>query len=233
LLVRAQFALIEARVYEREGDLGSATARAREATELAGQVRDHAAAVAARYAEAETVVPWRRWKEETIAWSRREGRTAIVITKEAHQLTLYLRGEPVKTYSVDLGFNWIANKSREGDDATPEGRYRIVSRVPSGAFYKALLIDYPNAEDRTQFNRARRSGDVPPSVGIGGLIEIHGEGGRGRDWTKGCIALTNADMDDLFARVGVDTPVTIVGSDDFGSIAEFAARHRDDTGRQH
>jgi L,D-peptidoglycan transpeptidase YkuD (ErfK/YbiS/YcfS/YnhG family) len=232
LLARAQSALTEARVYDREGDLGNATARAREATELAGQVRDHAAAVAARYADADTVAPWRRWKEQTIAWSRREGRAAIVITKEAHELTLYLRGDPAKTYKVDLGFNWIADKSRAGDDATPEGRYSIVSRVPNGAFYKALLIDYPNAEDRTQFSRARRSGDLPASAGIGGLIEIHGEGGRGRDWTEGCIALTNADMDDLFARVGVGTPVTIVGSDDFGAIAEFAARHRDDAGRQ-
>jgi lipoprotein-anchoring transpeptidase ErfK/SrfK len=232
LLSKAQSTLTEARVYAREGDLNEATRRAHEAMELAERLRDRGAAVAARYADAETVVPWRRWIEQTIAWSRREARAAIVIVKEAHQLTLYLRGEPVKRYKADLGFNWIANKSRAGDDATPEGRYRIVSRVSNSAFHKALLIDYPNKEDRTQFNRARRSGDLPASAGIGGLIEIHGEGGRGRDWTEGCIALTNADIDDLFARVGVDTPVTIVGSDDFGAIAEFAAQYRDGTGRQ-
>ena len=98
--------------------------------------------------------------------------------------------------------------------------------MPRGTFYKALLLDYPNAEDRAEFNRARRSGDLPPSAGIGGLIEIHGEGGRGRDWTRGCAAVTNRDMDELFARVGVGTPVTIVGSDDFGAIAEFATQHR-------
>jgi hypothetical protein len=160
------------------------------------------------------------------------GRAAAVVVKEAHLLTLFVRGNPVRTYRADLGFNWIADKSRAGDDATPEGRYHIVSRRSGGAFYKALLLDYPNAEDRAEFSRARRNGDLPRSAGIGGLIEIHGEGGRGRDWTNGCVALTNTDIDDLFARVGVSTPVTIVGSDNFGPIAEFAAQHRGDGARR-
>ena len=129
--------------------------------------------------------------------------------------------------AVDLGVNWIADKSRAGDDATPEGRYRIVSR--SGG-ERVHLLQGPAARlsrtPRTAPSSAARggTGTCLASAGIGGLIEIHGEGGRGRDWTKGCIALTNADMDDLFERVGVGTPVTIVGSDDFGAIAEFAAR---------
>ena len=231
LLARAHAVLTEARVYEREGDLSTATLRAREAAALAELVRDHAADIAGRYADAETLARWQRWKDETIAWSRREGRAAIVVSKEAHLLTVFERGRPVKSYSVDLGANWIADKSRAGDDATPEGRYRIVSRSGGHAsiYYKALLLDYPNAEDRVRFSRARRNGDLPASAGIGGLIEIHGEGGRGRDWTKGCIALTNAEMDDLLKRVGVGTPVTIVGSDQHGAIAEFAARHREGT----
>ncbi len=231
--VKAQLTLDEARVYEREGDLASAYAHAREAQSLAARVRDHAAAVAARYADAETLSKWRRWKEETIAWSRRERRAAIVVAKEAHQLTLYFAGEPLKTYAVDLGFNWIADKARAGDDATPEGRYHIISQRAGGAFYKELLLDYPNAEDRAEFARARRAGELPPSAGIGGAIEIHGTGGRGRDWTRGCVAVKNTDMDDLYRRVGIGTPVTIVGSDDFGAIAEFAAQYRDGrAGRQ-
>jgi lipoprotein-anchoring transpeptidase ErfK/SrfK len=227
LLAEAQLALTEARVYQREGDLSRATVRARQAKELAGQVRDHAAAVAARYADAQTLARWRRWKEDTIAWSRREGRAAIVIAKEAHLLTLFVRGEPVKTYRVDLGFNWIADKAHAGDGATPEGRYRVVSSNAASQFYKALLVDYPNAEDRAEFARARRRGELPSSAAIGGLIEIHGEGGRGRDWTWGCVALANTDMGELFARVTVGTPVTIIGSDDFGRIAEFAVQQRD------
>jgi lipoprotein-anchoring transpeptidase ErfK/SrfK len=234
LLAQAHLKLGEARVFEREGDLASAYARARESQDLAAQVRDHAAAIAARYADADTLARWRQWKRETIAWSRREGRAAILVAKEAHLLTLYLAGEVARTYPVDLGFNWIADKARAGDDATPEGRYHVVSRRGGGAFYKGLLLDYPNAEDRTAFNRAQRSGNLPRSAGIGGSIEIHGEGGRGRDWTQGCVALNNTDMDDLFRRVGVGTPVTIVGSDDFGAIAEFAARSRGGrAGRQH
>jgi lipoprotein-anchoring transpeptidase ErfK/SrfK len=228
LLARARSAVLEARVYERAGDPGSATVRARQATDLAGQVRDHAAEVAARYADGDTLARWQRWKADTIAWSRREGRAAIVVAKEDHTLTVYLRGEPVRAYKVDLGFNWIADKSHAGDGATPEGRYRVVSRKVNGAsiYYKALLLDYPNAEDRAEFSRARRAGTVPNAVGIGSLIEIHGEGGRGRDWTKGCVALTNPDIDDLMTRVGIGTPVTIVGSDNYGAIAEFASQQR-------
>jgi len=228
LLAQARSALEEARAYQRERDFKSAAVRARQATELAVGLRDDAAAVAARYADAETVARWQRWKEETIAWSRREGRAAIVVIKEAHLLTLFMRGEPVKTYQVDLSVNWIADKSHEGDRATPEGRYRVASRMAnlSSVYYKALLLDYPNAEDRARFSRARRSGEVPPSARIGGLIEIHGGGGRRQDWTTGCVALANTDMDDVFGRVGVGTPVTIVGNDDYGAIAEFAVKQR-------
>lgn len=232
LLGLAQLALTEARVYRREGDYSSATMKAREATSLADQVRDHAATVAARYADAETVARWRRWRDETIAWSRREGRAAIIVSKEAHLLTLLVRGKPLKTYRADMGVNWIADKSQEGDAATPEGRYRVVGRQANGPYYKALLLDYPNAEDRAQFARARRRGNMPVSAGIGGLIEIHGEGGRGQDWTSGCVAVANADMDELFSRVEIGTPVTIVGSDDFGSIAGIAVRLRNGTAKR-
>lgn len=233
LLAQARLKLGEAHVFAREGDLASAYSRARESQALAAQVRDHAAAIAARYADAETLARWRRWKEETIAWSRRERRAAVVVAKEAHVLTLYVAGDVAKTYTVDLGFNWIADKARAGDEATPEGRYHVVSRSGGGAFYKGLLLDYPNAEDRAEFARAQRNGSLPRSAGIGGSIQIHGEGGRGRDWTQGCVALKNTDMDDLFRRVSVGTPVTIVGSDDFGAIAEFAVQNRDGrAGRQ-
>jgi len=228
LLAAARLAVEEARVYQRAGDYRNATVRALRAKELTAQVRDHAATVVARYADAETVARWRRWKEETIAWSRREGRAAVVVFKEAHLLTLYVRGEPVGTYAIDLGFNWTADKLHEGDGATPEGRYRVVARMGKMAsiYYKALLLDYPNADDRAEFKRARRIGDVPAAARIGGLIEIHGGGGRSQDWTSGCVAVANGDMDDLFDRVGVGTPVTIVGSDDYGAIAEFASQQR-------
>jgi len=150
-------------------------------------------------------------------------------------MTLYVGGEPVKTYDVELGFNWVADKLQEGDGATPEGRYRIVARMDhlSSDYYKALLINYPNAENRAAFARGRGRGEIPASARIGGLIEIHGAGGRDYDWTNGCVAVTNPDIDHLFGRVIVGTPVTIVGSDTYGPIAEFANRHaRDATNRR-
>jgi hypothetical protein len=228
LLATARTVLDEARAYERAGDLKSAAARARDAVSLAEQASQHAAALAARYADAETVARWQRWKNETIAWSRREGRAAILVVKDAHLMTLFVRGEPVKTYTVELGFNWIADKVQEGDGSTPEGRYRVTARMDhlASTFYKALLIDYPNAEDRTEFSGARRRGEIPPSARVGGLIEIHGGGGRQRDWTDGCVAVTNREIQELFGRVSVGTPVTIVGSDTYGAIAEFAERYR-------
>lgn len=234
LLAGARLAVEEARVYERAGDYRGATALALRAKELVAKVRDHAASVVARYADPATVARWRRWKDETVAWSRREGRAAIVVFKEAHLLTLYVRGQPVATYPVDLGFNWTADKVREGDGATPEGRYKVVTRMGNlrSVYYKALRLDYPNEDDRVEFSRARRSGTVPASARIGGLIEIHGGGGRRQDWTSGCVALANRDMDDVFSRAGVGTPVTIVGSDDYGAIAEFASgRQAGDAGR--
>jgi hypothetical protein len=230
LLAAARTVLDEAKAYQRAGDLETAAARAKDAASLAGRATDRAVALAARYVDADTVARWRQWRSETIAWSRREGRAAVLVVKDAHLLTLFVRGEPVKTYTVELGFNWIADKFQEGDGSTPEGRYRVVSRMDHLAsdFYKALLIDYPNAEDRAEFSRARRRGDIPASARIGGLIEIHGGGGRQRDWTDGCVALTNPEIGDLFRRVTVGTPVTIVGSESYGPIAEFVDRHRRD-----
>jgi lipoprotein-anchoring transpeptidase ErfK/SrfK len=230
LLAGARSVLSEALAYQRGGDLQTAAVRARDAAALAGQVNDRAVALAERYADADTVARWQRWRNEAIESSRRDGRAAIVVVKDAHQMTVYVRGEAVKTYTVELGFNWIADKREEGDGATPEGRYRIVTRMDhlSSDYYRALLIDFPNAEDRAQFTRARRSGELPASARVGGLIEIHGSGGRGNDWTNGCVALTNPEMDDLFRRVDVGTPVTIVGSDTYGPIADFVRRNRRD-----
>jgi murein L,D-transpeptidase YafK len=92
-------------------------------------------------------------------------------------------------------------------------------------YHRALLLDYPNAADRERFAAAKRRGEIPRGAGIGGLIEIHGEGGRGQNWTEGCVALSNRDMDDLFRRVGTGTRVTIVGGDGRdGAFSDLLAR---------
>jgi murein L,D-transpeptidase YafK len=124
-----------------------------------------------------------------------------------------VNGRLAESYTVDLGSNVLDRKVAAGDQATPEGRYRIVRRLDDGEsrYYKALLLDYPNEADRQRLEEHRENGEVSASARSGGLIEIHGEGGRGTNWTDGCVALANGDMDEIFRRAKVGTPVTIVG----------------------
>jgi murein L,D-transpeptidase YafK len=162
---------------------------------------------------------------ETAAWSRSTGDPAIVVLKENHRVDVYDGGHVVRSYAADMGYRSVNDKRSSGDAATPEGRYRITAKKSYSNYYKALALNYPNDEDRTQFAALRRSGRIPEGAQLGGLIEIHGEGGRGKDWTKGCVALANRDMDDLFQRAGVGTPVTIVGGDGQGAFARLVRNH--------
>jgi murein L,D-transpeptidase YafK len=131
-----------------------------------------------------------------------------------------------------MGANSLAQKYREGDMATPEGRYRVRQIKDRGQtrYYRALLLDYPTREDLRRIEAAKKAGAIPAGAHPGGLIEIHGEGGLGEDWTNGCVAVTNAHMDGLFELVRVGTPVTIVGGDGsqgaFSSLAEWFNRER-------
>jgi lipoprotein-anchoring transpeptidase ErfK/SrfK len=79
-------------------------------------------------------------------------------------------------------------------------------------YYRALMLDYPNEEDMKRFRALKQQGLVPRRGGAGSNIEIHGDGGREQDWTQGCVALSNDDMDALVGFVQVGTPVTIVGT---------------------
>jgi murein L,D-transpeptidase YafK len=92
--------------------------------------------------------------------------------------------------------------------------YKITKKFDSGRtkYYKALLLDYPNDEDKRKFKSDIENGLLPATSKIGGLIEIHGNGGKGIDWTEGCIALTDKEIDTVYKNVKVGTPVTIVGS---------------------
>ena len=149
----------------------------------------------------------------------------VLVLKEKNTLVLLSKGAAARAYDAELGANAIALKQRQGDRATPEGRYRVVAKKDFSRYHRALLLDYPNAEDRARFAAARRRGEIPQDAGIGGLIEIHGEGGRGQNWTDGCVALSNHDMDDLYRRVDVGTRVTIVGGDGRdGAFSDLLAR---------
>jgi hypothetical protein len=163
---------------------------------------------------------WRRWVQETLKDSERKDEVVVIVDKLRRQLTVMRGREELASYAVDLGAGGIEVKTRAGDDATPEGRYRITEvRAPGQTrFYRALMLDYPNSEDTARFRKLQRAGRLHPGQGIGGLIEIHGTGGRGQDWTEGCVALEDGDMDELVPRVGVGTAVTIVGMVPEGAI---------------
>jgi hypothetical protein len=165
--------------------------------------------------EASLLKLWRRWVAETVADSRTDGTYAVIVNKSAHKTYLIRAGNVVKTYNSELGYNAAHQKMFSGDGATPEGKYTVsVARQHGSRYYKALLINYPNDSDKRRFQENKSKGLISARARIGGLIEIHGEGGRGLDWTEGCVALTNKDMDHLMQFVGVGIPVTIVRKSD-------------------
>jgi hypothetical protein len=166
-----------------------------------------------RFVDGEQIAYWRSRVDETIRESKLRGGYAIVVSKVDRQLYLYRGGRLVKTYQVGLGSRSISDKLYAGDRATPEGKYRITKKLARSKYYKALLINYPNEEDRRQFEQAKRRGAIPRQAGIGGLIEIHGGGKDGQ--TYGCVALDNHQMDEIYALADVNTPVTIVGARDY------------------
>jgi murein L,D-transpeptidase YafK len=135
---------------------------------------------------------------------------SILILKKDHLLELLANGKVIRTYHVALGRGGLAPKEKEGDARTPEGHYVIDSRNAQSHYYKALHISYPDAADRV---RAAKAG-VPP----GGAVMIHGlPNGLGSlgaahrlyDWTLGCVAVTDDEIDEIWNLVPVGTPVEI------------------------
>jgi lipoprotein-anchoring transpeptidase ErfK/SrfK len=227
-LARARLLVREAEALAREGDFPGAATRARRSEEELIRAVGPALLAAERYRSQEQVATWRRWIDEARKASRKE--LVILVLKEKNLLLLLSRGEPVKRYDAEVGANALGVKRSQGDRATPEGRYRIVKKkdVGQSIYHRALLLDYPNAEDRKRFAAAKKRGEIPRASAIGGLIEIHGDGGRGQNWTDGCVALRNSDMDDLYARVPIGTRVTIVGGDGSdGAFSSLLARVKD------
>jgi len=132
-----------------------------------------------------------------------------VLVLKADRKLLLLKGDKVlKTYRVALGGNPVGPKTRQGDSRTPEGEYVLDRHNPKSQFYRSIHISYPNAEDLA---RAKKLG-VPP----GGDVFIHGlpNGFHGTvqqlgDWTDGCIAVTDAEMDEIWRAVADGTPIEI------------------------
>lgn len=155
----------------------------------------------------------------------------IRVAKQEQTVYVYRGAELLRTVPADLGNNIFSDKARRGDYTmpdhwrTPEGRFFVVEKKEDSQYHRALLLNYPTAEDahrglreglisREEFQaiiQADKEQTRPPMyTALGGLIEIHGDGtGGGTNWTNGCVALRNDHMDQLWRWVRVGTPVLI------------------------
>jgi L,D-peptidoglycan transpeptidase YkuD (ErfK/YbiS/YcfS/YnhG family) len=164
--------------------------------------------------EAKKIKIWRSWVRETLDESRAKGTYAVIIDKSAHKTYLVKGGELKNSFDCELGYNSAHQKLFAGDGATPEGTYVVTKANHNSKFYKALMINYPNQLDLRRLQENKAKGIISRHARAGALIEIHGEGGKNKDWTDGCIALTNKDMELLMECASVGTPVTIVRKSD-------------------
>lgn len=135
----------------------------------------------------------------------------VVVEKGKHLLSLYKRGKLFDSYHVVFGSNPAGTKEKEGDGRTPEGRYVLDIKKSDSVFYKAFHVSYPNQDDIEQ---AKKVGVLP-----GGDIMIHGQkNGFGWasflsqrfNWTRGCIALANDDIDAMWEAVDSGTAIEIL-----------------------
>jgi len=134
----------------------------------------------------------------------------LVVYKSKRQLLAYAKGHLVKTYTVSLGKEPVGDKEFEGDKKTPEGLYFISDKNPNSGYHKNLGISYPNQEDIAAANRLGKP--------TGGDVKLHGlrnhtgfinKFHRWYDWTLGCIAVTDEEIDELYSAVKIGTPIEI------------------------
>jgi murein L,D-transpeptidase YafK len=135
----------------------------------------------------------------------------IIVHKKEHTMELMHAGRVIKTYKIALGRNPVGPKQREGDFRTPEGVYVINGRNAKSQYHRSLHISYPNATDRERARKFRVSpgGDVM----IHGLPNGYGYLGaahRRWDWTYGCIAVTDEEIDEIWNLVDNGTPIEIL-----------------------
>jgi murein L,D-transpeptidase YafK len=148
----------------------------------------------------------------------------IVIKKGERLLELYDGESLIRSYKVVLGFAPAGDKEREGDGKTPEGEFYLFTRNPNSRFHLSLGISYPSKDDAERgietglISRSEHDAIVkaierkktpPQKTALGGEIYIHG-GGIERDWTEGCIAMKNAEIEELYNAVPVGAKVAIV-----------------------
>jgi hypothetical protein len=209
---KGKILLEEAKIVYNKGQYLQANRKITDSEYLLTESYENASANLKNYFKSFSV--WKKWVDRTLNESRKNSDYSIIIDKFSRKCLIYYSGSRKYEFEAELGRNWVGDKRVRGDFATPEGMYKITQKFDGSKtkYYKALLLDYPNEEDKEKFRSEIQHGSLPASAKIGGLIEIHGNGGKGIDWTEGCIALTDREMDVVFKLVKVGTPVTIIGS---------------------
>lgn len=144
---------------------------------------------------------------------------ALVIRKGMRQLELYRDGNVEKAFPVVLGPRPEGRKRFQGDMRTPEGMYRVSEKKSHERWQFFIGIDYPNPHDQSAYERDLEAGLIPvidgERVPVGGGLGIHGNDRPedqidGTDWTRGCIAMRNADVGELYRSVDIGTPVLVI-----------------------
>ena len=144
------------------------------------------------------------------------GVTRVLVKKNAHELRLYQGDLLLKTYRVAIGPGGAGAKHMEGDKVTPVGHYHVLWRMPS-QFHVFLRLYYPNADDKARFDKAKADGTLPKGATIGGDIGIHGAPPAKEwksvhktvDWTLGCVAVDDSEIDEIAAAVKDGTAVDV------------------------
>jgi len=191
---------------------------------LMGLLGTKAQAESTRFRADELATDCTKYWEEGLSPCDKTPDTYVVIRKSARAMAWCESGRLVKVFETGLGFAPKGDKEREGDGQTPLGTFYIPRRIPSSQFYRAFLISYPDIQDA---NNALKRGSIsawqhrsvveaqeecrepPQQTSLGGLIEIHGEGGTS-DWTLGCIAVDNDAIDQLWRTLDVGDSVIIL-----------------------
>lgn len=159
--------------------------------------------------------------KQTIDLSAKNKNVAFIISKADYTFYIYNSGKLVDSFPIELGGNPYDDKQKEGDQATPEGMYKVTNKLYHSQFYLALPINYPNSADKERFEELKRKKAIPNNATIGSAIQIHGNGTgkrptkkeNGINWTDGCIGIRNDKMEQLMNYSTIGTPITIVRYD--------------------
>ncbi len=131
--------------------------------------------------------------------------------KSARKLSLIRNGKAIKEYSISLGENPVGHKIKEGDKRTPEGTYILDWRTESDRYFRSIHISYPNQNDKgLAMERGVHPGGMIMIHGIPPLYDRVGKQLKERDWTDGCIAVTNEEMTEIWNSVPNGTPIQIL-----------------------